>query len=111
MSEINIEELNCTVQHDIKILKMYEQLYKAAEKIGFNYSFDIMTILHNEVATRIGYIEQDSDYDLLIKIWKDHSVHIYDRAEYVGHTQGKEAKMSVLKGKAYREAKRRRNAK
>ena len=110
MSEINIEELNRSVQHDIKLLKMCEKLYKAAEKIGFNYSFDIMTYLNNEIASRMGFIEQDSDYDLLVKIWKDHSVHIYDRAEYVGHTQGKDAKMSVLKGKAYREAKRRRNA-
>lgn len=77
------------VQHAIRLIKSYEKLLNEAIKLGFCYNDDICTYLHNERAHWINKIEQDSDSELLCKVWKNGTVHVYDREEYLRHTQGK----------------------
>lgn len=67
----------------------YEKLHNKASKLGFTIMSDVLSFLHNERAYWINKIEQGSDYALLCKIWKDGSVHIYDRQSYLDHRYGK----------------------
>ena len=74
---------------ELEKIQRFEKLYRYAEKIGFNYSWDIMDILHNEIALRTQYIETQTNYEVLITIWKDGTVHAYDRKKYCEHRYGK----------------------
>lgn len=71
-----------------KLIVSYDKLLKEALKMGFCYNDDICTYLHNERAMWINKIEQDSDFELICKLWKNGSVHVYNREDYLRHTQG-----------------------
>lgn len=86
-------KLNRELAFELKNLKKFVKLQRAAEKIGFNYSYDIMDYLHNEIAFRMNKIEQANDDEYLVSIWKDGTVHVYDRKAYCEHKYGKNPKL------------------
>ena len=69
------------------------KLMKHAEKIGFSPNdggdYHLYTGLHNDRAHFIMNVENFNDHEFVVKIWKDGSVHLYDRYEYVCHKCGK----------------------
>ena len=83
-------EYDRDVLHAVKLIKNYDKLLREALKMGFCYNDDICSVLHNERAFWMNKLEQDSDDELICQIWKNGTVHVYDRAEYLTHTQGKE---------------------
>ena len=56
---------------------------------GASANDDIAVGIHNERADWIDQVEQRSNGKLIVKIWKDGTVHIYDRDKYLAHKFGK----------------------
>ena len=68
-------------------------LMKHAEKIGFSPEdqgdYRLYMGLHNDRAHFIQKVEDFNNCEFVVKIWKDGSVHLYDRYSYVCHRYGK----------------------
>lgn len=80
--ELRDEQLSNDTKHYIKLIKIYDQLLKHALRLNLCYNDTIVDVAHNARSFFINKIEQDSDDVLLVKVWKDGSVHVYNRAEY-----------------------------
>lgn len=69
----------------------YTKTIKALEKVGWKFSGrdGVISDFHNERALQIGIVEQYDDHKYLVKFWKDDSVHLYLRKEYLKNKYGK----------------------
>lgn len=76
-------------EHAALLIGKYEKLLNAAIRLGFCYNDDIVTYLHNERAYWINKVLQDSNNEIIAVVWKNGTVHIYDRLEYCKHKYGK----------------------
>ena len=70
-------------------ITMLEACMRAVYRKGASANDDIAVGIHNERADWIDQVEQRSNGKLIVKIWKDGTVHIYDRDKYLAHKFGK----------------------
>lgn len=81
--------LDWDAEHAKLLIGKYEKLLHYAIKQGFCYNDDIVTYLHNERAYWMNKVSQDSNNELIAVIWKDGSVHIYNRISYCNRKYGR----------------------
>jgi len=69
----------------------YTKTIKALERVGWSYSGrdGVISGFHNARAQKICFVEDYENYKYLVKIWKDDSVHLYLRKEYLKNRYGK----------------------
>ena len=70
-------------------IEKYEKLLNYAIKQGFSDFDDVTTWLHNEQAYWMNKVLNDSNNELIAVVWKDGSVHIYNRISYCNHKFGR----------------------
>lgn len=83
MRRLENGELDFEANHTARLIEDYGKLLKHALKLGFCYNDDIVNFLHNERALLWQKIESESNFELLVKEWKNGDIHVYDRAEYL----------------------------
>ena len=66
-------------------IEFYTRTIKALEKVGWSYNGrdGLISGIHNERAVKINFVEQYDDDKYIVKFWKDDSVHLYNRKEYL----------------------------
>lgn len=72
-------------------IEFYTKTIRALERVGWSYSGRDGMIwgIHNERAIQINIVEQYNDHMYLVKFWKDDSVHLYLRNEYLKNRYGR----------------------
>lgn len=73
-------------------IEFYTKTIKALERVGWSYNGrdGVIGGFHNERVIQIGIVEQYDNHKYLVKFWKDGSVHLYLRKEYLKNKFGKE---------------------
>lgn len=68
----------------------YTKTIKALERVGWSYDGrdGVISGFHNERAIKIGFVEDYDNHKYLVKFWKDGSVHLYRRDEYIKNRYG-----------------------
>lgn len=71
-------------------IEFYTKTIKALVKVGWSYSGTdgVIDGFHNARATKINFVEQYDDDKYIVKFWKDDSVHLYNRKEYLKNKYG-----------------------
>lgn len=74
-------------------IEFYTKTIKALEKVGWSYSGrdGLISGVHNERAIQINKVEEYGNHKYLVKFWKDDSVHLYFRDEYLKNKYGRRA--------------------
>lgn len=70
----------------------YTKTIKALERVGWspNGRDFLISDIHNMRAESIGIVEDYDNHKYIVKFWKDGSVHLYLRKEYLKNKYGKE---------------------
>lgn len=68
----------------------YTKTIKALERVGWSYNGrdGVISNFHNERAMKIGFVEEYDNHKYIVKFWKDDSVHLYLRKEYLKNKYG-----------------------
>ena len=68
----------------------YTKTIKALEKVGWSHNGrdGLISGIHNERAVNINFVEQYDDDKYIVKFWKDDSVHLYNRKDYLKNKYG-----------------------
>ncbi len=71
-------------------IEFYTKTIKALMKVGWSPSGadGLISSIHNERAIAIGKVEQYDNGKYLVKFWKDGSIHLYTRQEYLKNRYG-----------------------
>ena len=71
-------------------IEFYTKTIKALLKVGWSYSGvdGVIDGFHNARATKINFVEQYDDDKYVVKFWKDDSIHLYNRKEYLKNKYG-----------------------
>lgn len=66
-------------------IEFYTKTIKALLKVGWSYSGvdGVIDGFHNARAMKINEVEQYNGDEYIVKFWKDGSVHLYNRKEYL----------------------------
>lgn len=66
-------------------IEFYTKTIKALLKVGWSYNGvdGVISDFHNRRAMNINMIEQYNNGEYIVKIWKDDSIHLYNRKEYL----------------------------
>lgn len=72
----------------------YTKTIKALEKVGWSYNGRdcLISDIHNQRAMEINKIEDYDNHKYIVKFWKDDSVHLYIRKEYIKNKYGNRRK-------------------
>lgn len=72
-------------------IEFYTKTIKALQRVGWSYNGrdGVIDGFHNERAMQINIVEQYDNHKYLVHFWKDGSVHLYDRKEYIKNKYGK----------------------
>lgn len=72
-------------------IEFYTKTIKALLRVGWSYSGrdGVINGFHNARAERMNFVEDYDDHKYLVHIWKDDSVHLYQRQLYLKNRYGK----------------------
>lgn len=99
MRRLENGELDREAYHAAWLIENYGKLLRQALKLGFSYNDDVVNYLHNERALWWQKIEGDSNFELLVKEWKNGEIHVYDRAEYLAGKKQKHGRWTGVRNK------------